>query len=145
DDHGDLAADQIGGETRKAVIDVVGPAVLDRDILALDETGLLESLPERRCHHRVAVGGGAVQEPDHRHRRVLRERSERPRHDSTCKEESGEIAPPHSITSSASASSVAGKVRPNALAVFKLITRSNLLGSTTGSSPTLSPRRMRPA
>jgi hypothetical protein len=39
---------------------------------------------------------------------------------------------------------VVGISRPSALAVRKLITRSNLVGSTNGSSPTFSPFRMRP-
>jgi len=38
------------------------------------------------------------------------------------------IAPPHSITSSARASSVGGIVRPSALAAFRLITSSNFVG-----------------
>jgi hypothetical protein len=37
-----------------------------------------------------------------------------------------ELPPPHWITSSAVASSVSGTVRPRALAVFRLITNSNL-------------------
>jgi hypothetical protein len=40
----------------------------------------------------------------------------------------------HSITSSASATSVGGKVSPRALAVLKLTTSSNLVGCSTGSS-----------
>src|SRR5512133_4019904 len=50
----------------------------------------------------------------------------------------------HSITSSAMASSLSGTWRPSALAVLRLITNSNLVGSTTGSSVGLSPLRMRP-
>jgi len=38
------------------------------------------------------------------------------------------IATPHSITSSASASSAAGRVRPRALAAFRLMTSSYLVG-----------------
>ena len=52
---------------------------------------------------------------------------------------------PYSITSSAVASSVGGTVRPNALAVFRLMTNSNLVGCTTGRSPGLSPLRIRPS
>src|SRR5258707_14107830 len=40
----------------------------------------------------------------------------------------------HSITSSARASSDGGTVRPSALAVFRLITSSNLVGCSTGRS-----------
>src|SRR5262245_37391673 len=40
----------------------------------------------------------------------------------------------HSITSSARTSSVGGIVRPSALAVIRLMTRSNLVGCSTGRS-----------
>src|SRR6266511_2633705 len=40
----------------------------------------------------------------------------------------------HSITSSAMASTPGGKVRPSALAVFRLMTNSNLVGCKTGRS-----------
>src|SRR5262245_1979851 len=50
----------------------------------------------------------------------------------------------HSMTSSASASSFAGICMPNALAVARLITNSNLLGCITGSSAGLAPLRILP-
>src|SRR6187401_3278966 len=50
----------------------------------------------------------------------------------------------YSITSSAIASSPGGKLRPNALAVLRLITSSNLVGCMTGRSEGFSPLRMRP-
>jgi hypothetical protein len=50
----------------------------------------------------------------------------------------------HSITSSARTSRIVGISRPSVLAVRRLITRSNLVGCTTGNSPTFSPFRMRP-
>jgi hypothetical protein len=49
----------------------------------------------------------------------------------------------YSITSSARASSVSGTVRPSALAVLRLITRSYLVGFCTGRSAGFSPLRMR--
>src|SRR5262249_55131135 len=53
-----------------------------------------------------------------------------------------ELAPPyHSITSSARASSVSGRVRPSALAVVRLMVRSNFVGCSTGMSAGLAPRR----
>ena len=54
------------------------------------------------------------------------------------------FAPPHSITSSASASSVAGTSRPNASAVCELITNSNLVACMIGRSAGFSPLRTRP-
>src|SRR5262245_26150572 len=50
----------------------------------------------------------------------------------------------HSITSSAMASSPGGKLRPNALAVLRLITNSNLIDCMTGRSAGFSPLRIRP-
>src|SRR5713226_6802130 len=51
----------------------------------------------------------------------------------------------YSITSSARCWSCKATSRPSALAVFRLITSSNLTGAWTGSSPGCSPRRMRSA
>src|SRR5262245_711586 len=48
----------------------------------------------------------------------------------------------HSITSSAWASSVGEIVRPSALAVLRLMTRSNLVGCSIGKSPGLAPLRI---
>src|SRR5262245_57062103 len=50
----------------------------------------------------------------------------------------------YSITSSATASSPGGKLRPNALAVLRLITSSNLVDCMTGRSAGFSPLRIRP-
>src|SRR5262249_61126557 len=51
----------------------------------------------------------------------------------------------HSITSSARPSSMSGTSRPSALAAFRLITSSTLVGCWTGRSAGLAPLRMRPA
>ena len=68
-----------------------------------------------------------AEEPDHRHRRLLRARREWPR-DSRAPEQRDELAPPHhSITSSAVARSDGGTVSPSILAVCMLMTSSNLL------------------
>src|SRR5262249_59972918 len=75
---------------------------------------------------------------------LLRARPERP-----CRRrpaaQRDELAPPHSITSSAVESSVGGTVRPSALAVQALMTNSNLVDCTTGKSAGFAPLRMRPA
>ena len=49
----------------------------------------------------------------------------------------------YSITSSARASTLCGTLRPSALAVLRLITRSYLVGACTGRSAGFSPLRMR--
>src|SRR5665213_109088 len=54
------------------------------------------------------------------------------------------IGEPHSMTSSACASSTCGTVRPSALAVFRLMTNSNLVGCWTGRSAGLAPFRTLP-
>ena len=48
----------------------------------------------------------------------------------------------YSITSSARTSNDGGTVRPSALAVFRLITSSNLVGCSTGRSEGLVPLRI---
>jgi len=55
-----------------------------------------------------------------------------------------ELAPLHSITSSARASSVGGTVRPSALAVFRLITNSKCVGCKMGISAGFDPFRICP-
>src|SRR5262249_8503595 len=63
--------------------------------------------------------------------------------DRRAADERDELAPSHSITSSARASTVAGMSMPSALAVFRLITVSYLVGACTGRSAGFSPLRMR--
>jgi hypothetical protein len=53
----------------------------------------------------------------------------------------GDICPHHSITSSARRISASGGVRPRTLAVLPLITSTNLVGCSTGSSAGLAPFR----
>src|SRR5262249_42342745 len=97
-----------------------------------------------KCTHpvRKPLSRCGGEKPDHRHRRLLRARRERPR-GSRAADERYELAALHSITSSARASSVGGISRPSALAVERLITNSNLLDWTTGRSAGLAPCRIR--
>src|SRR5262249_28512033 len=59
-------------------------------------------------------------------------------------EQRDELASVHSITSSARASSVGGTSMPSALAVIKLMTKSNLVGCSTGRSEGFDPRKILP-
>src|SRR5207302_8178194 len=62
------------------------PAVFDRHILSFDVAGFAQSLEERgnkRCRRRAGRPG--VEDADHRHRLLLRARSERP-----CRHRAGE-------------------------------------------------------
>src|SRR4029453_15340143 len=133
---------QLARHLRQAFDSTFGPAVDDRDVLTLDESDLFQALAEcgkTRCH---AIRRSAVEKSDHRHRRLLRARRERPnsRH---AAEQRDELAPFHSITSSARAMSIGGTSRSSAFAVFRLITSSYLVGACTGSSPGLVPLRIR--
>ena len=141
-DHGDPSANEVSRQLRQPIELILRPAVFDRDVLALDIAGVFEALAKCAQTLRKRVGRRGVEEPDHRHRRLLRPRRERPR----CRraaEQRDELAPLHSITSSARASSVGGTSRPSALAVLRLITSSYLVGACTGRSAGFSPLRMR--
>src|SRR5262249_42649347 len=113
------------------------PTIHDLDVAPFNPAELLKPLQERSypalsfpiicCERRqhTDMPQSAV---------LLRSRRERP-----CRrraaEKCDELAPPHhSITSSAIASRVGGKVKPNALAVLRLITNSNLNDCMIGKS-----------
>jgi hypothetical protein len=77
----------------------------------------------------------------------LKHLKKRPRRERPCRrraaEQRDEVAPSHSITSSAMESSRAGISIPSAFAVLRLMTNSNLVGCSTGSSAGFSPLRIR--
>jgi hypothetical protein len=74
--------------------------------------------------------------------RLLRMRRERPRHRRAAEKRNELAASDHSITSSASASSLSGTVRPSIRAVEALMTNSNFEDCTTGRSAGFAPLRM---
>src|SRR5262249_47449914 len=138
--HGHAAANQVGGLCWQSFETTLGPAIFDRHVAALDIAGFVETLPDGVKSAGFAVR--AAEQPDHRHRRLLRPRRHRPRR---CRaaEQRDEVAPPdHSMTSSARASSVAGISRPSALAVGRLMTNWNFVDCTTGKSAALAPLRI---
>src|SRR5262245_2526778 len=120
---------------------VARPPVFDRDILALDVAGLAQAISERRSEISVSIRVTGIEKPNYGHRRLLRARRERPRR--RAAEQRDECAPSHSITSSARASTLAGRSRPSALAALRLITSSYLVGACTGRSAGFSPLRTR--
>jgi hypothetical protein len=65
--------------------------------------------------------------PDEWHRRLLRPRRERPHR--RAAEKSDELAPFHSITSSARSRNDSGIVRPMTFAVMRLIASSNFVAA----------------
>src|SRR5262249_44039334 len=131
DDDVDFEPGQLGRDLAQALAAPVCPAIFDRDRAALDPTEVVE--PPRECgrpppfRQRCAV----AQEPDNWSlRRLLRARHHRPSR--RAAEQRDEVAPSHSITSSAAASSLSGTVRPSALAVLRLRVVSYLVGAWTG-------------
>src|SRR5215510_917269 len=79
-DHRHLTAYQIGCEVGQSLDLVLRPAILDHDILALDVAGFTNPLPE--CGQKACTIGRrprAAEEPDHRHRWLLRAHREWPR------------------------------------------------------------------
>jgi len=108
-------------------------SVIDPDILFLNPPESSEFLPESRY-----LNSGfwiTLRKSDHYpdtplFSLLLRARRKRP----SCRaaEQRDELAAFHSITSSASASSLSGIWRPSDLAVLRLMTSSNLVGCSTG-------------
>src|SRR5262249_53958570 len=125
DNDGHLTTNQFGRHRWQPIISALRPAVFDRHVPALDIARLLQALTECIQHGPVSLERCAVEEPDHRHRALLCAGRERPR--SRNADQYDELAPVHSITSSASASSLSGTWRPSALAVLRLSTSSNLV------------------
>src|SRR5262249_20615905 len=116
---------------------VVCETEFDRHIAALDKACFVQAFAERRHDTCTQLRHTGIHKSNHRHRGLLRARRERP-----CRraaEQRDESPPFHSITSSARASSVSGTVRPNALAVLRLMINSNLIGCWTGKSAGLTP------
>jgi hypothetical protein len=114
----------------------------DNEVLSLDkaiESQFVEERLDRRC---LSCGGEQEAEPVDT-TIFLRSRSERPRR--CAAEQRDELAPLHSITSSARPSSGNGMERPSALAVLRLTAISSFVSCCTGRSAGLLPLRMRPA
>src|SRR6202011_4841664 len=98
------------------------------------KTALLQAFQEGFSMVYKSGARSRIEKADHRPRRLLRAHTKRPR--SYCApEERDEVAAGHSMTSSASARSWGGIVRPSVFAVLRLMTISNLVGCITGSSP----------
>src|SRR5262249_41828604 len=134
---------KIGCQVRQSVELTLRPAVLNRNIVVFEMASFAQPLAKSDKGITPRLDRNAVENPDHRHRRLLRPRRQRPRR--RAAEQRDELATPdHSITSSARASNVGGTSRPSALAVLRLITSSNLVGCRTGKSFGLIPLRILP-
>src|SRR5262245_27572641 len=100
-----------------------------------------QALAERDQELCIRIRRPDAEESDYRHRRLLRSCRERPRR--RAAEQRAERAALDSITSSARASRLSGKVSSSALAVLRLITVSYFTGACIGRSPGFAPLRMR--
>src|SRR5262249_28269205 len=132
---------EFAGVESAAIGIAAAPAKLDPYVAAVRPSQFLRLLQECRdapLALRVVLGeDGEHADPAHLVGRLLRARRERPR--SGAAEKRHELAPFHSITSSARASSVGGTSRPSVLAVLRLMISSNLVDWTTGRSAGFSP------
>src|SRR5438132_13586632 len=120
------------------------PAGIDTHVAAFAPAQFLQLSQKRRdldACLRIALGNLKEHTDPPHPLPLLRARRERPCH--RAAEQRDELASLHSITSSASASSLSGIWRPSALAVFRLMASSNFVGCCTGRSAGLAPLKMR--
>src|SRR5262249_55756331 len=122
-----------------------GEADVEPHVVSLAPTQFLELLLERPdvCRHLGIILPARNQQADAPHALALL-RACRQRQCCRAAEQRYELAPPHSITSSAATSSLSGTVRPSIRAVSALMTSSSLLTCATGRSAGAAPLRMRP-
>src|SRR5215510_14602582 len=127
----------------QAVGIAIAPSIVDPNIAILHPSQLLQTFLEG-CRPSPDLGIALVQRHQHADAphpfALLRARRERPRRRAAVQRH--ELAPLHSITSSARASSVGGTSMPSAFAVVRLTTSSNLVGCSTGRSAGFAPRRI---
>jgi hypothetical protein len=102
--------------------------------------GLEPSRPDPAYHRLLKDSArslaSASVEPNDRHCRLLRAESARHRQ---CAAYEHQLAPVHSMTSSAPASKDRGTVSPSVFAVFRFMTNSSFVGCSTGKSPGFAP------
>src|SRR5262249_42105544 len=106
-----LLMHEVGDELCQPIVLTLCPPVLKGNILTLDKALFIDALTHNRNERRIEVGRTAAEQADSRKRTLLRARRERPRR--RAAESEDELAPVHSITSSARAMSVAGTSRPS--------------------------------
>src|SRR6516165_4035101 len=109
----DLAPHELGNELSGALIASLRPAIFDCNIAAVDPAEFAQSLyKSREALRRYSRRGHAEVTNGRQLLRRLRPRGEWPRRRRAA-EKPDELAPPHSITSSARASRDAGTSRPS--------------------------------
>src|SRR5262249_25452966 len=139
-DHVRVKFDKVRGCGANEVHVVASPALIELDVYTGRPTTFTQFLakgPHTRLHFGVC-GRVRHQNPDPPHAlALLRPSRDRPR--GRAPEQRNELAPAHSITSSARARIPGGNVIPSALAVLRLTASSNLTGCSTGRSAGLVP------
>src|SRR5262245_36262273 len=119
DDHSYAAIHQLSRLLRKSIVLSLRPAVFDCDVATLAVARFAQALLDCFNKARVWSRRHAAEDADDQLVGLLRARRERPR-GRRAAEQRDELAPPHSITSSASASNLSGIWTPSAFAVFEL-------------------------
>src|SRR5262249_29366337 len=110
------APDEIGRGLGEPLGRAVGTAIFKRNVLAFQIAEIVQALPESIPHRRI-IDDADARNPS----LLLRARRDRPT-SRRAAEQSDELAPFHSITSSASSWIEFGTLRPSALAVLRLMT-----------------------
>src|SRR5262245_36485722 len=131
-----VESDQLLGELGDAVEHVPREPLFNNDVLTLDVTCLLEPVEQR--DDEFALDIQEKTNPRNFPPRLLRARRKRPSRRRAA-EQGDKLASFHSTSSSARSRNDSGIVRPSALAVVRLMTRSNFVGCSTGMSAGLAP------
>src|SRR5262249_19573020 len=134
-----MAANEFCPQCGNPIVVTVRPPALDRAVLAFDLPAFLQTLPECATKVRLRSGRSAMRITDHWNDRLLRTRHQRPSRRRAA-EQRDELATLHSITSSARKRIDVGNTIPKPFAVFRLMTSSNVVGNSAGSSAGLAPR-----
>jgi len=142
---GDRQAHELGRQFRQAVIAVFRPARFDPHVLTIGITGLAQAIAKCNEALGVRLRRSGLQQPDDRQRRLLRARGERWQHGRRRRaaDERDEVAPPHSITSSARDAKAGDTNKPMAFAALRFITIWYFVGAWIGRSLGFSPWRIR--
>src|SRR5262249_49000554 len=134
--------DELGQDFGESFVASLCPAILNDDGSILDPAEVAQPLHESVSRRPLKRRVICPQEPDGRQLpRLLRARSERPRGRCAAEQRDKRTAL-HSITSLARSRNDSGIVSPSALAVVRLIIKSNLVGCSIGMSPGFVPRRI---
>src|SRR5262249_42164061 len=135
----DLIANELSSHRRQPVILTIRPPIFDQHVAALYVANFTQTPSQRNNPFDSRT---SVEIPNHRRRRLLRARRQRPRSHRAA-EQRYERAALHSITLSARSRKLSGIVSPISFAVLRLIASVNLVGCSTGKSAGLAPLRMR--